>query len=435
MLRSEAMDLDDSIDRDRKSSTSQYHLQINEPEIIGDTPEAVDDYITHHRGIYWRLLFLNLVVLWAYQSLISAQNYYSHSFAEYHIDFWGTVSAGVSMLALHILQLVFGLYKYGFSLRIIPGFIGYIVVAVLVMSIKNAYLLIISFGVIGALNTLTESPIYGIAGLFSTGSFTQAVQVGNGLAGFLNVTFNTIIRIIVYLSHSSIDNDQLSFYIFMSILILLCFIALFVYYQLMNIPPVKTRVTQQMAVFEIERRGNVEVVLSEQDMSFWKLASILKIHLFVQFYILFISLLLWPGIPCGVTTRGWFGFGGKTWWCSPFIIGTFNFGDLIGRTVAVRVHRYFSPNSLFACAILRTFFIIIIFVRHSIDNILVLFLIAFMGMTNGLLATVTFMVRPDSIKGVNNCERAAYLMTAALYAGIAGGSILAVALSLSGVIS
>jgi len=54
-----------------------------------------------------------------------------------------------------------------------------------------------------------------------------------------------------------------------------------------------------------------------------------------------------------------------------------------------------------------------------------------MGMTNGLLATVTFMVRPTTIQGVNNCERAAYLMTAALYFGIACGSILAAILSLT----
>ncbi|CAF4238854.1 unnamed protein product, partial [Adineta steineri] len=41
------------------------------------------------------------------------------------------------------------------------------------------------------------------------------------------------------------------------------------------------------------------------------------------------------------------------------------------------------------------------------------------GITNGLLATVTFMVRPQTIVGVNNYERAAYLMTTALYFGIA----------------
>jgi hypothetical protein len=57
-----------------------------------------------------------------------------------------------------------------------------------------------------------------------------------------------------------------------------------------------------------------------------------------------------------------------------------------------------------------------------------------MRITNGLLATVTFMVRPETIVGVNNCERAAYLMTASLYLGIAAGSIVAASLTLTHVL-
>ncbi|CAF4074299.1 unnamed protein product [Rotaria magnacalcarata] len=112
------------------------------------------------------------------------------------MDFWGTVSAGSSMFLLHIIQLYF------------------------VMSLENKIILSIAFASVGGINTITESPIYGIAGLFKTGSFTQVVQVGNGMAGFLNVTANTIIRLIVLLVHSKIDQDQLSFYIFMSVLII-----------------------------------------------------------------------------------------------------------------------------------------------------------------------------------------------------------------------
>jgi hypothetical protein len=190
-----------------------------------------------------------------------------------------------------------------------------------------------------------------------------------------------------------------------------------------------------MASFQREKFGDVvQLDFVENELSFWKLGKILKIHLFVQFYVLFLSLLLWPGIPCGVTNTGWFNYGGKAWWCSPFIIGTFNFGDLIGRTLAVKVHQYFSEKTCFISAILRTLLLIIIFYRHNIDNIFLLCLITLMGMTNGLLATVTFMVRPETIVGVNNCERAAYLMTASLYLGIAAGSIVAASLALTHVL-
>lgn len=409
-------------------------LEINEvnPRSVEEDEE---DLKVHHNGIYWRLLFLNLVVLWAYQSLISAQNYYIKFFPNDHIDFWGTVAAGSSMFCLHIIQLVFHLYKLGFTKRVVPGYIGYIIIAILVMSIQNKILLIMSFAIVGALNTFTESPIYGIAGLFLTGSFTQAVQVGNGLAGFLNVLCNTIIRGLVIAAHSQIDNDKLSFYIFMSVLIVLCFLALYAFYRLINLPPVKIRIDQQMASFTRSRSEDVmELNHIGNELSFWRLTRILKVHLFVQFYVLFISLLLWPGIPCGVTLYGWFGTGGKNWWCSPFIIATFNFGDLIGRTIAVKIHHYFSKETLLASALARTVLIFIIFYRHSINNILLLCLITFMGMTNGLLATVTFMVRPPAIVGVNNCERAAYLMTAALYFGIAAGSIVAASLAVANVL-
>ncbi|CAF1252719.1 unnamed protein product [Rotaria sordida] len=423
------MNMDDLDNKEREN------VQINVVDVIPIIEDTNDDILKHHKGIYWRLLFLNLVILWAYQSLISAQNYYLKFFKNDHLDFWGTVSAGSAMFFLHVIQLYFGVYKYGFTKRVVPGFIGYIIIAILVMAFKNKIILIIAFASVGGINTITESPVYGIAGLFITGAFTQAVQVGNGLAGVLNVSANTIIRLIVLLVHSHIDQDQLSFYIFMSVLIILCFVAIYVYYGLIRIPPVNIRINQQMASFRQEKLAcTIQLDFIENQLSFWALTKILKIHLFVQFYVLFITLLLWPGIPCGASNNGWFDNVGKVWWCSPFVIGTYNLGDLIGRTLAIKVHKYFSSNTCLVCSILRTLFILIIFYRHHINNIFLLILITFMGITNGLLATVTFMVRPQTIIGVNNCERAAYLMTAALYFGIAAGSIVAATLSLTHVV-
>ncbi|CAF4095041.1 unnamed protein product, partial [Adineta steineri] len=186
---------------DVQASRTIENLHINTVKVVPAVEETNDDISKYHNEIYWRFLFLNLVVLWAYQSLISAQNYYIKFFPLDHLDFWGTVAVGSSVFFLHIIQLYFGFYKYGFTKRIIPGFIGYIIIAVLVMSLKNKILLIIAFASVGALGTLTESPLFGIAGLFQTGSFTQAAQVGSGMAGVLNVSANTIIRLIVLLIH------------------------------------------------------------------------------------------------------------------------------------------------------------------------------------------------------------------------------------------
>ncbi|CAF5177247.1 unnamed protein product, partial [Rotaria magnacalcarata] len=126
-------------------------LQKNEIDLNPVFIETKDDVSEYHNGIYWRLLFLNLVVLWAYQSLISAQNYYIKFFPNDHLDFWGTVSVGSAMFFLHIIQLYFGVYRYGFTKRVIPGFIGYIIIAILVMIIKNKIILVFSFAAVGAL--------------------------------------------------------------------------------------------------------------------------------------------------------------------------------------------------------------------------------------------------------------------------------------------
>ncbi|CAF0820298.1 unnamed protein product [Adineta ricciae] len=392
------------------------------------------DVSKDHKGIYWRLLFLNLVVLWTYHSLMSAQNYYIKYFPTSRLEFWGTVLAGSVMLFCHIGQL-FGFYKYGFTKRIIPGFLGYIIIGILVMSWKNPIILLIAFGTVGALNTLTESPVYAISGLFPIGSFTQAVQVGNAIAGFLNVSINTILRLIVLLVHSHIDQDQLSFFLFMSVGILLSFLAIYVYYQLIHIPSIQIRIQQQMIAFKQTKHDDVvDLHLIRNELSYWQLTKILKPHLFVQFYTLFITLLLWPGIPCNASKHGWFQYGGHLWWCSPFVIGTFNLGDLVGRIVAIKIYQYFSTKILFIASILRTFFVLIIIFRHGIDNIFLLLLITLLGFTNGLLATVAFMYRPSAIVGVNNYEKAAYLMASALYFGIASGSIVAASLSSSHVL-
>ena len=402
-----------------KVSSVKREMSINVDVVV--VPEGLETKRVD-RGIYVRLLFLNLVILWSYQSLISAQNYYHKDFPSSHIEFWGTVAAGTSMFVFHVLQLYFGVYRFGFTRRVLPGYIGYIVVAILVMSIHNPYLLIASFAAVGGLNTLTESPIYGLAGLFPTGVYTQAVQVGNGLAGVLNVSANALIRLIVYFARTRVNPDQLSFYIFMSLLVCLCLVALYHYFALIRLPAVNEKLGEQKKSF---------LQVTDDVLSYGQLFWILKIHLFVQFYVLFISLLLWPGVPCGATKSGWFKYGGALWWCSPFVIGTFNFGDLLGRTLALRVHHYFSAKICFFSSLVRSLFLLIFVFIHSMNNFLLLALVVLLGVTNGLLATVTFMVRPSSIQGSINCERAAYLMTAALYAGIAAGSILAVSLSLA----
>ncbi|CAF3661350.1 unnamed protein product [Rotaria sp. Silwood1] len=248
------------------------------------------------------------------------------------------------------------------------------------MSFKNKILLIIVFGTVGTLDTLTESPLYGIA-------------------GFLNVSVHTIIRLIILLFHSKIDLDQLSFYIFMSVLIILSGLAIYVYYRLIYIPSVNIRMNQQMASFKRENPGNsVELYLVENELSFWELSKILQ-NSFVQCHVLFIRLLLWPDIFHVMYQ---------------IVVGLIMVEKLgsvhllllehliLEILLVVQFHQYFSEKTYLFSAPLIT-----------------------------LLATVTYMIHPKQIVGVNNCERAAYLMTAALYLGLATGSIVVAILTLT----
>ena len=43
--------------------------------------------------------YLNMCVLWAYQSLVSAQNFYLARYPSANLSFWGTVAVGVAMVA------------------------------------------------------------------------------------------------------------------------------------------------------------------------------------------------------------------------------------------------------------------------------------------------------------------------------------------------
>eukprot|EP00697_Spironema_sp_BW2_P013474 gnl/Spiro4/3581_TR1761_c0_g1_i1.p1 gnl/Spiro4/3581_TR1761_c0_g1~~gnl/Spiro4/3581_TR1761_c0_g1_i1.p1 ORF type:complete len:308 (+),score=102.99 gnl/Spiro4/3581_TR1761_c0_g1_i1:617-1540(+) len=161
------------------------------------------------------------------------------------------------------------------------------------------------------------------------------------------------------------------------------------------------------------------------------LRSILRqllVPVFVQFFCLFVSLVVWPGLPCSSPKSGWFADGGEAWFCSPFIIAAFNYGDVIGRGLA-SYEWVLNALSLQRClwfSLIRAAFIPIIALKVITSSPLLIVVVLVIGFTNGIVCTVTMMKGPLLVEPQDR-ERAAYIMVAALYAGIAGGSILAAA--------
>lgn len=314
-------------------------------------PSAATSFnFAHAREICWSFGYLNLTVLWAYQTLLSAQSYYESYFPDAHLDFLGTVAAGSSMFIAHMLQLYFRVYeKASFRLRLFTGYIGYALVGVIVVipAFRSVGTIVFGFAAVGALNTLTESPLYGLAGLFPP-VFTQALQIGNGLAGFLNVLVDALIRGIIDWSKSAIDHDALSYELFVGIMITMSVGAIALFYRLEHLEPVAKRLqelddqqranqarvasgtltlrsssSQQYQSLGVHQHPAGELASPASPDVYPAYPSTLttapeEVHVeiplrtlvvqlstlvFAQFYVLFISLLLWPGIPCGTQTH------------------------------------------------------------------------------------------------------------------------------------
>ena len=125
--------------------------------------------------------------------------------------------------------------------------------------------------------------------------FTQAMNAGNGLAGMLNITVETIIRL--YVAHRGYDpvrTAEVSFILFMSILVVLCCFAVVVYLKLVRTPAV------QLAILNAESVG-----APGKDLH--KIVGIAKrlwMPALTQFLVLFVSLVVWPGVPCVAGRQG-----------------------------------------------------------------------------------------------------------------------------------
>ncbi|UJR16393.1 hypothetical protein I4U23_003296 [Adineta vaga] len=127
----------DTLDKELNDLSSAMVAEVQKPDSTAVTVYNINLHFMNkcqERMLnYGQLQGLLTVVLWGYESLISAQNYYLHIFPRANSEFWGTVSAGSAMFLLRIIQLL--------------------------PQEKNQYLLIFAFAAVGALNTLTESSI------------------------------------------------------------------------------------------------------------------------------------------------------------------------------------------------------------------------------------------------------------------------------------
>jgi equilibrative nucleoside transporter 1/2/3 len=416
----------------------------------GMPEEIYEDFVKNERFIYFSLMFLNGSVLWAYYSCLSAQTFYTDRFANSGLDFsfLTTLCTCWPMWAGQTIQMVFGLdKKLGQRLRVHVGYACFLVLAILIMVFSaidfssdktGAILVLVCFGCIGCCNSLTESTYYTFAALLHKPKFTSAVQIGNGTAGVINVTILTILRLAVGGVHQTSSSDSLAFYLFFGLLCVVLIVAVMLYRYLIQVPCVKFLMDRNEASAKEESLASMSPVDTVSNL--FRIFKIIWVPALAQFLVFFVSLAVFPGFGCAGARNLYAPYSDvshdltNTWYCSPGIVGAYDYGDWMGRLLTTGiVYQFFNMYWALAGSILRIAFIPLLlmgvagtdlysFGSHIMGSIAFNVVLNYLiGITNGLLSTVTIGKAPSFLKPEDR-ESGGAVMAWFLFLGLSVGS-------------
>ncbi|OQR86826.1 Equilibrative Nucleoside Transporter (ENT) Family [Achlya hypogyna] len=414
--------------------------------------EIPDDVLTniqqHRRFIWWSLLFLNGSCLWAYYSCLSAQSYYNERFKDtpYKFEYLTTLFTTWPMFIGHFFQIVFGLdKKLGFIHRIHIGYSVFILCALAIIlqdvcdaSPKaGAIIVLIAFVVVGLMNSLTEAGFYALSSLFPDAIFTDAVQMGNGTSGIINVTFNTLLLLVVGGTDPAPKDKQnvnkIACYIFFGVFVVVCIAALYVFHRLLRIPGVQHLMERNDA--ETARRVAEKETYEVMWARLGRITRAVTLPLVCLVLIFLCSLTAFPGI--GISS-GFQLAGGATWgnWYINGVLLSYNYGDFFGRLVANKLYRFFTLQSVFVWSIVRWGLFVLLLMglpgngqnplfamanAHDFNIFWQLFVTAVIGVTNGVLSTIAIGLGPRLV-AQDDRESAGAILCLALFFGISSGA-------------
>ncbi|EQC34794.1 hypothetical protein SDRG_07599 [Saprolegnia diclina VS20] len=424
-------------------------LIVNEGE--EDIPAHVTENIQENRrAIWWSLLFLNGSCLWAYYSCLTAQSYYTTRFAStsFNFAYLTTPVTTWPMFVGQLIQVFLGLdKKMGMWNRVRVGFAIYALCALAII-LQNAFdaepqtgavIVLISFAVIGLTNALTEAGFYAMSALFPEASFTNAIQMGNGTSGVINVTINTLLQLFVGGLHPKPEDtanvQKIAFYIFFSVFIPVCFLAVYVFWRLMQIPAVKYLMERNEA--ETIRRAANQETYPEMWSRLFRIGGVVILPLMCQFIIFLCSLTAFPGIS--ITAGFQMAGAAKADWGLWYLNGVllcYNYGDFTGRVISPYFYRFFTLKSCFLWTIIRWVLFIFILIglpggdknplyamgtAFAFNQFWLLFINFVLGITTGVLSTITFGLGPRLVPQEDR-ESAGALMCLGLFLGISSGA-------------
>jgi hypothetical protein len=253
----------------------------------------------------------------------------------------------------------------------------------------------------------------------------------------------TLIRLVVEGSSSAdpTETDKFVFEFFVVLMVVLSICAIRVYIQMISLPMCQAVLALNGS--ECARSGSDRVHLRPSPRTWEDIKTVyaqIRPWAIMQFVVFFCSLVIWPGLPCSAELHGWFAGSGKLLFCSPFVIAAFNYGDGLGRALAGR-KAVIAAMTLQRCIIgssgrvvLLVLLILCVNPQVFSSTWLLLLVVFFIGLSNGLLCTIGMMKGPlTETVAVEQREIAAYIMVLALYLGIACGSVSGAFLNVAGV--
>ncbi|OQR92209.1 Equilibrative Nucleoside Transporter (ENT) Family [Achlya hypogyna] len=402
----------------------------------------------NRKFIWWALLFLNGSCLWAYYSCLSAQTYYAARFANTTLQFGYLTTPVITwpMFIGHLVQVLFGLDKQlGLLHRVRLGYSLFILCAIAIVlqdvldiaPSTGGVIVLVAFGTVGFTNSLTEAAFYALSALFPEAAFTNAIQLGNGTSGVINITLNTLIQLMVGGSVPAPDTtatiQRVSFYIFFSVFIAVCFMAVVVYHKLLRIPAVHY-LMQRNDLETAKRHANRESLV-EIWMRLGRITRVIWLPLVSQIFIFTCSLVAFPGI--GIAS-GYQLAGDASWgnWYVNGVLLSYNYGDFVGRVLSPKLYPFFSLESCFTWTILRWGLFVCLLLglpgdgrnplfimagAHGFNIFWQLFVNFVLGLSTGVLSTITFGLGPRLVHQEDR-ESAGAIMCLGLFLGICIGA-------------
>jgi len=414
----------------------------SQKEIINDAEvqKYVDSSSTVSTPTYFLLTFLGVGLLFPWNSIITAVDYFDLIYPNAHVNFNFAFLYTLPNFTGIMCTAYFG-RKLPLDLRIYGCLLFFLVEMLMMPFLKSLPFTEALVFITGLTEGILQASLYGFSSLFPP-IFNQGVVAGTAVSG----TVVSFCRIFTKLSLTNdVEGLRISAIIFFAISATVMFSCLFIYWQLVRLPFVQNfanirnteRNSSTSSVNEVgilnEENDQVKLtnntitnrktkMCTDGDINYrqivskiWKYGLIIGVNFFI-------TLMIFPGIISEIksTTPSL-----QEDWFPIILITLFNVFDLAGRIIAkfVQISKY-QLLSFFTFS--RFVFLPLFILNLNNDFFPILFMIIF-ATSNGYIATICMMHAPTLVD-INEKEVTGIFMCLFTVFGLTLGSIVGFAL-------